>query len=159
MLCVEPCATVAHNDFNRFGRSDERDLDGLRFILLIAMQDRVCHGFAHSHVNAESGFIANLYALDDRRRSSGSIGNGLNAARQYEFSRLFGHYSRYGLSMSHPGGLGYKNRIRKANRKNGRFNTPATRMSRRPKEAEDGGNLKALTFDLRFPSFRLHAPS
>jgi len=102
LIKVETHAAISDCDDELAGRASELNLDGLGLVLTIAVQHCIGHGFAHSHVYAKGSIRAESGAPHDFCCFIRSLRYALDAARQHEFGRFFGHSGKRGLSKAIP---------------------------------------------------------
>jgi hypothetical protein len=69
-------------DFNSVWQAFQGDINKLTSILSISVENRICHGFAHGHVNAECGVLANSGSTHEFSYRRGRRGDRFNSAGQ-----------------------------------------------------------------------------
>jgi hypothetical protein len=78
-------------DLNSVGQAFQSELNSFLLVFTVPVEDGVCHSFAHCHVDSESRFLAETRATYEFGDSGGGGFNGLDAARETEFVRLYSH--------------------------------------------------------------------
>ena len=82
---------VQSRDLEPVGRTLHCNADELRFVLFVPVKHGVRHRFTESHVYSKSSVLIDARAAQHPGECSGGFIDGLDAAGQREFSRLYIH--------------------------------------------------------------------
>src|SRR5947209_15015878 len=136
---VEALAAVAHCDDEPRVRARHTHLDRLRLVRAVAMQNGVRHGLAHGKLDAKQRVVGEAQTARGVGGGCRRLADGLDAARQFEFDGLFGHFAQRRRPAPTAGRGSEKSTRWKAYRKPARCNTPAARLSRKGERPQGDG--------------------